>query len=351
MAGILILDTDGAQRQVIRGLLESRLQNMNVIEVGSDEDAVERTREDHPALVIIRPLSTEKETKEVIEVMREIDPGIPVVLISDKDTPSLIGLQKLFPLHPAEIHKRLLNSVRDALGQERSFIVKRRRLRGGSEGPSAFYIDLLTHDITNINQGVMGYLELLSILPETSEQQRKYISDSIGLLRMSTILLDNVRKDFSTLERTKPILLGTLLKEISSNIKEINPLRRIEVDLKDVPPGIKVLGSELLPDMFLQLMDFMIQRSVGPSQRFKFAAEPSNTDRISIRVHCNGESLPEDISRMLFQKTGDGIAAMGKLNICKRIADRVGGNVEYRLDPSPSGFSGGYYVVELKVVP
>jgi hypothetical protein len=350
MAFILVLDTDDAHRRIVQNVVGSRLKTMQLIKASTDEEAIEKCREEHPSLVIIHGLPSEQETKEVMEVMREIDPGLPFVLISENGAPSLSAMQKLLVLHPAEVHKSLLNYIRDALGFERSFIVKRRRLKGGSEGSYAFYIDLLTHDITNINQGVMGYMELLSILPETTEQQRKYVSDSIGMLRMSMMLIDNVRKDFSSIERTKPVMLGKMLKEVTMSIREINPLRRIDVDIDGVPTDVKVIGSELLPDMFLQLMDFMVQRSIGPSQKFKFEVEPIRSGRIPIRIQCSGATLPEDFSRMLFNTSSNGGTAMGKLNICKRIAERIGGSVEYRLEPTQGGYSGGYYLVELKVV-
>jgi hypothetical protein len=54
---------------------------------------------------------------------------------------------------------------------------------------------------------------------------------------------------------------------------------------------------------------------------------------------------------MIFHNPHEGGAAMGKLNICKRIAERLGGNVEYKLDHTSDGYSGGCYVVDLKVVP
>jgi len=285
----------------------------------------------------------------LISDLRGSDPVLPMIVYGPKGIELPNGDCRIAAVPIDSQPGRIIDAIRDLSDRDRSFLLRRRRMKGDPAASTGFYIDIITHDMDNLGQGIMGYLELLLLLPETTDQQRKYIQDSIALLRLNQSLLGSVRKDFSAPEKSRPQNLREVSREVSRNIQSLNPLRRIDIDVSSVPQGIKVMGSDLLPDLFLQLMDFMVQRSEG-NNRFKITAELDGSgSKVNVNVLCGGRSLNEDHSRSVFRSADEG-AMMGKLNICKRIAGRLGGDVEYMLSSGDAQFTGGMFKVELKVV-
>jgi len=54
--------------------------------------------------------------------------------------------------------------------------------------------DLMTHDINNFNQGIMGYIELLLEDKRLDEGQRRYADRALAQVRNNARLIDNIRK-------------------------------------------------------------------------------------------------------------------------------------------------------------
>jgi len=56
------------------------------------------------------------------------------------------------------------------------------------------YLDLMSHDINNINQIAMGYLELANDRLAIGEADKELVSKPLEALKNSSALIDNVRK-------------------------------------------------------------------------------------------------------------------------------------------------------------
>ena len=148
------------------------------------------------------------------------------------------------------------------------------------------YLDLMGHDINNMNQSAMGYLEMAL---ETLEADGKigpdgklFIEKPLQAIINSTKLIENVRK-LQRLRtdgiRTRPIDLHDLFEDLRS--------RDFHVDDKDVTvnfemiPHFYVEGSELLKDVFYNLISNAVKHS-GPDQSVT----------VDVRVERVGEDGP-----------------------------------------------------------
>ncbi|MCD1293913.1 hypothetical protein CUJ83_02735 [Methanocella sp. CWC-04] len=124
------------------------------------------------------------------------------------------------------------------------------------------YLDLMSHDINNMNQAGMGYLEMALEKLELSEEDRLLLIKSLDSLKNSSQLIENVRKIQMVKEgeiKSEIIDAGELLKTIS---EEYSHIHGKDVTINYVHrPGFKVLANVLLKDVFENLVWNAIKHS------------------------------------------------------------------------------------------
>ena len=103
------------------------------------------------------------------------------------------------------------------------------------------YIDLLTHDINNMNAGIMGYLQLVMERGRLEEKERGQIQKSLDILESSSHLIENVKK----IQRVEmggvghgPVDLGWLLEDAVREFKE-NPKEEVTINYRPQPKQIR----------------------------------------------------------------------------------------------------------------
>lgn len=217
------------------------------------------------------------------------------------------------------------------------------------------YIDLMGHDINNMNQVGMGYLEIaLDTLAVTAEQKTLLVKP-LEAMTNSSKLIDNVKK----LRRAskgdiylQAIDLGNALKEV---IEEHGQAPGRDVLIKDeVPSGTMVMANELLKDVFANLVGNAIKHS-GGTVRISIRREPFEIDGkkyLRIFVEDNGPGIPEEAKPMIFDRLlrgrnrtgGSGIG----LYLVKTLIDSYGGSISVE-DRVPGDFrQGTRFIVVLR---
>ncbi|HTX44449.1 MAG TPA: PAS domain S-box protein, partial [Methanocella sp.] len=120
-------------------------------------------------------------------------------------TPGLIGYHK----EPANIV-----TVVDITDRKRT----EEALKGAKEN-AEMYLDLMGHDINNMNQVALGYIEMaLDSLPPDGPVPT-YLSRSYAMLRDSSSLIDNLRKVQQAMDgmlRLETVDLGSILSEVAA---------------------------------------------------------------------------------------------------------------------------------------
>lgn len=121
-----------------------------------------------------------------------------------------------------------------------------------------FYLDLMSHEVLNFNQAVLGYLEIIRSDPAIGDDLKRYLSSAIGQIRNSSQMIDDVKKivrlgivDESAFE------LLDLRKVISEVLEELRAQfadRKLRMNLKGVSDSVHVRATEALRDVLVHML-------------------------------------------------------------------------------------------------
>jgi PAS domain S-box-containing protein len=178
-----------------------------------------------------------------------------------------------------------------------------------SKSEAELYVDLMGHDINNMNQITMGFLELAQTKIESGE---KLGPEDIGLLEkaMSSLLnssrlIDNVRK----LQREKTGLYKPEVLDIVRLVREVVPQYQ-QVPGRDVKINVAttdhcyVKANELLKDVFINLIGNSIKHSRGSLEVNigVYHVVRDSREYCKVIVEDNGPGIPDTLKTTLFDR-------------------------------------------------
>ncbi|MCD1293577.1 hypothetical protein CUJ83_01015 [Methanocella sp. CWC-04] len=171
------------------------------------------------------------------------------------------------------------------------------------------YVDLMSHDISNINQIIMGYLELARDMSGMEDESRRFIEKSFEALKNSSNLINNVRKIQMTRSgelKYEGIDLGKILSEICSEYTNI-PGTDVEINIKDYNDRF-VRANELLKDVFVNIVGNSIKHSGGLViiDIYLTRAFESGKEYYKVIIDDNGPGIPDEIKCKIFDRSWRG---------------------------------------------
>ncbi|MCD1293971.1 hypothetical protein CUJ83_03035 [Methanocella sp. CWC-04] len=198
------------------------------------------------------------------------------------------------------------------------------------------YMDLMGHDINNMNQAAIGFLELaqekIELTGILEADDMFLIEKPIEVLKNSSRLIDNVRKvQRETAGEFKPEVMdiGELLDDIKAHYSEV-PGRDITINYVPVR-SFYVKANELLRDVFSNIVGNAIKHSTGPLIINIVATRENYEGReyYRVTVEDDGPGISDELKKRLF----DGLClvdvrARGKgfgLCLCKMLIDDYNG--------------------------
>ncbi len=200
------------------------------------------------------------------------------------------------------------------------------------------YLDLMGHDINNMNQAAMGFLELaiekLHVTGPECRDGEALINQAIEDMQNSSMLIDNVRKlrkARSGAFKPREIDLTALLHDIKNKLVTAID-RKVTIKIES-QTECKICASELIEDVFTHVINNAIKHSTGPLEiDIRLTKEQVNgTNYCQVSVEDNGPGIPETKKRGLFDIRQRGKARIsGKglgLYIVKTIVDDFQGQV------------------------
>lgn len=200
------------------------------------------------------------------------------------------------------------------------------------------YIDLMSHDINNMNQIAMGNLELfidnLRGGLKVEDSDRQLLDNSYATLRNISKLIENVRK----IQRVKTgdlkpqmIDIGLMIAELISVYSNF-PGRNVIIRFNPVS-GYMVKACELFQDVFVNIVDNAIKHSSGPLVIDIIINELIENGKKFYRIiiEDNGPGIPDNRKQEIFErfKRGDTKArghGLG-LYLVKTLVEDFGGKV------------------------
>lgn len=197
------------------------------------------------------------------------------------------------------------------------------------------YLDLMSHDINNMNQVGLGFLELLFDSPRLGAAERELLTKSMGSLESSTRLIQNVQKlqkIRSGEMRDQEMDLGEILERVRSYYTRLQCGGHINYQPVS---DCKVMANGLLFDVFSNLVGNAIKHSIEKGH-------PEVTIRLDKvreigKVYCRvavedmGPGIPDELKTQVFNRLRRGhTKAMGKgigLYLVKSLVESYDGKV------------------------
>lgn len=167
------------------------------------------------------------------------------------------------------------------------------------------YVDLMGHDINNMNQVGMGFLELTLDTLSPDDAGRSYISKAFSAFENSSRLVDNVKKlqkiRSGELEK-KEMDVGRVLTDITDHYSR---LHRNTATINYVPvSGCIVMADDLLLDLFSNLVGNAMKHSTEkPIVDISIGCATENgRGHYRITVEDNGHGIRDDFKVIIFNR-------------------------------------------------
>lgn len=173
------------------------------------------------------------------------------------------------------------------------------------------YVDLMGHDINNMNQSAMGYLELALEMLEADGKikldGKVLIEKPLQAIKSSSTLIDNVRKLQRMMTegvKTRPVDLHDLFEELKMH-DFLTSDRDVTVNFENIPHYLAV-GNELLQDVFYNLINNAVKHS-RPDQPVTVDVRVERTNENGLVyyrccIEDNGPGIPDELKPRLFHR-------------------------------------------------
>ena len=245
-------------------------------------------------------------------------------------------------------------------------ITERKRAREEVEDAKSraeLYLDLMSHDINNMNQSALGFLEIA--LEKLVSNRRLGLEDEplirtpLQAVESSSKLIENVRKIqllSSEGVKTIPVDLHDLMDEIKSTYHRTID-KGVTVRIQDIP-HYKVSGNELLRDVFINIIDNAIKHSMPDvlltiDVNVKSVNQDGRTYYVCA-IEDNGPGIPDELKPKLFRRfQRGGTKASGKglgLYLVRTLVENLYGKVHVEDRVPGDHTKGAKFVVTLPAI-
>ncbi len=241
-------------------------------------------------------------------------------------------------------HMAVLRAVGEQLGLaletsrlfrevERSSVETERRRK-----EAEFYVDLMGHDISNLNQAAQATLEALLQEGRLAPDGRERVEAALSQVLASAAVISKV-KTLSSIEREarpsdlRGVDLADVVRRCAGLARVADAARAVEVEV-DAPDRAWVHGDDLLDQLVQNLLGNAAKHARGDSVSIEVrvaAAQLDGRDAWLLSVADTGPGIPDGRKVELFESPSSGTrTAKGRglgLTIVKAIAQRYDGRV------------------------
>jgi signal transduction histidine kinase len=171
--------------------------------------------------------------------------------------------------------------------------------------------DLMTHDINNFVQGILGYLDIISSDPKGDPSHREYAKRAIEQVVSTKRLIENVRKlawiRTGTAGKVTTYDLGTVIGEALNYVKESYPKKEINF-ISTIGTGEYLIsGDEMIQELFINLFSNSVKYTPSNDVPLEFAiktVQEFGKEFWRIEIIDHGRGIPEEKKQFVFEKFG-----------------------------------------------
>jgi PAS domain S-box-containing protein len=167
------------------------------------------------------------------------------------------------------------------------------------------YLDLMSHDINNLNQVGLGYLEFAMDNPGLDARTRELLAKPFEVLKNSSRLIDNVRKIQKIKEGALHLKAVELRPVLESVIAQFASVPGRDVAIRFTPfNGCYVMADDLISDVFGNLVGNAIKHSPGPlTVDIRMSRSRANEkDWCEVSVEDDGPGIPDRLKEKIFNR-------------------------------------------------
>ncbi len=253
-----------------------------------------------------------------------------MVTLKRYDGREMVMMMSSTPIHDAS--EGLMGAV--VVGQDLTNQLQVQRELVDSKERAEMFIDLLTHDINNLNAASMGYLQLLQAVNSLGNKERSWVRGSLQALEESSRLIESIRGLQAIESGSEPLAiidLDQVLRKVVSDHAP-HPSRVIDIHLSSRGNHC-ILASPLVQEVFANLVDNAIRHSegdlnikIGVSSVFETGKEYHRVD-----VEDDGPGIPDRMKENIFSRSWRGrTKGVGKglgLFLVRRLVESLDGRV------------------------
>jgi PAS domain S-box-containing protein len=239
-------------------------------------------------------------------------------------------------------------------------ITERRKLEFNIEESAReieLYNDILTHDINNINQTTLTYLNLLlsGDFGELNQEQQSFLETCKGQIARCAALADKIKTiTFVKEGRYDPesLDLDALMSDAAEALKLRAKGRPLEISFQR-DRGKMIRADRLIHQVFFNLMENAFIHNRSESVRIHVAIIPFEKNERGhwrVEIEDNGQGIRDDLKKAIFDRfeTAKERAGTGMgLAIAKALIRREGGRVFVENRVEDDHLSGSRFIVEL----
>jgi PAS domain S-box-containing protein len=177
--------------------------------------------------------------------------------------------------------------------------------------------DLMTHDINNFNQGIMGYIELLLQDRRLDEGQKRYAEKALVQVRNNARVIDNIRKlakvrsmseeDFTVWDLEAPI--AAAVQAVSRSAPE----RSVQI-VSNIARGAHfVRANPFVNDLFMNVISNAAKFDTSKKVRVDITMGEMKDSRGEfwvVSVTDRGRGIPDDRKRTVFERFATGVTGV-----------------------------------------
>jgi signal transduction histidine kinase len=239
-----------------------------------------------------------------------------------------------------------IDKMAQRIEEDREEITAERDRAEEEKKRSELYLDIMGHDINNLNQSILGNLELIQDEANLTDKERESIVRSISSALSSSTLISNVRKLQQISEATEAEVVD-INDKILECIREAHRPGDKKVTINYSPhKGMMCKCGHLVKEAFCNLINNSVKHS-GPEVTIDIeAVEAMIGDKkyYSVTVSDDGPGIPDEVKPRLFNRFQRGeTKAHGKglgLYIVRSVLEKCGGSVKVE-DRVPGDYTKG----------
>ena len=222
-----------------------------------------------------------------------------------------------------------------------------------------YLYDVMSHDLTNINQEILSTMEIALFTPELPDTLESLLRESIVELERGSHLISNVKKLWR-MARRKPKMtrcdLGEVFLAAKESVEQAFPHKKLILKTDLESGQYLVTADEYLIEVFINILSNALKYDTRIKVEVAIDVESlTQTPFLKMQIMDHGPGiLYEEKSAIFDQLTQKQRSARGlglSLTLAKHVLENYGGyiRVEDRVDGEPS--KGANFILLLRSAP